>query len=257
MQPNDGIPDISHFEGDIYLRLENLPAAEWRAHSHPWGQLNYVSQGIMNIEIEGQRFSSPPHYAVWIPPSLEHKSFSTTPSIYRSAYLSARISAKLPKEPCAISMSRLLKELLNECARRGVTTPNTPAEMNLSAVIIDEILSSTTLNSYLPYPATGLLKQVLDDVSSNLRQKRSTKEIAEKFHLTSRTLERKCSAELGIGFGEWQQRVRHMKAFEGLEEGRTVQQISWELGYSSPTVFINMFRRLTGVTPDQYRRSKS
>ncbi|MGV7180702.1 helix-turn-helix domain-containing protein [Xanthomonas axonopodis] len=42
----------------------------------------------------------------------------------------------------------------------------------------------------------------------------------------------------------------------GLGEGLTIHQISWELGYANPSVFINMFRRLTGKTPQQYRKNK-
>ena len=40
---------------------------------------------------------------------------------------------------------------------------------------------------------------------------------------------------------------------EALEAGRGIQQIAFDLGYSSPSAFISMFRRLAGTTPEQYR----
>ncbi len=210
----------------------------------------------MNLEISGERFISPPHYAVWIPPHRPHKSFNRVSSIYRSVYLSNSISETLPGRPCAMSMSELLKAILNEFARISVNSPSTIQELRMAQVALDQIAASKIISSYLPYSNTETLSEILNDVTSSLKDKRSTEEVAKKFHMTARTLERKCLAELGIGFGEWQQRARHMRALEGLDEGLTIQQISWELGYSSPSVFINMFRRLTGMTPESYRKNK-
>jgi len=256
MAKSGGIPTFSKFNGDIYFRHQDLEVADWIEHAHPWGQLNYVSQGIMRLEIAGQRFLSPPHYAVWIPPHMQHKSSNDVLSVYRSVYLSDVFSEKLPKVPCAMSISELLKAILNEFARIEVRLPTTRQELAMAQVALDQIVSAEVINSYLPYPNSEILREILNKVQKNLRDKRSTQAVAEQFHMTARTLERKCLAELGIGFGEWQKRARHMRAFEGLNEGLTVQQISWELGYSSPSVFINMFRRLTGMTPDQYRKNK-
>ncbi|MGV7197428.1 AraC family transcriptional regulator [Xanthomonas axonopodis] len=253
---NDGIPTFSMFDGAIYFRHQNLDPAEWIEHMHPWGQFNYVAQGIMHLEIAGERFISPPHYAVWIPPGLQHKSFNENATLYRSVYLSREFSTKLPDKPCAMSVSELLKAILNEFAKLDVRSPETPQELAMAQVALDQIEEATPINAYLPYPETKILSDILNDVRSNLRDKRSTQEVAAKYHMTARTLERKCLVELGIGFGEWQKRVRYIRALVGLGEGLTIHQISWELGYANPSVFINMFRRLTGKTPQQYRKNK-
>ncbi|MGV8462354.1 AraC family transcriptional regulator, partial [Pseudomonas aeruginosa] len=47
---------------------------------------------------------------------------------------------------------------------------------------------------------------------------------------------------------------RFLAAIEALEAGRGIQQITFDLGYSSPSAFISMFRRLarrycSGVVP--------
>ncbi|MDI9776072.1 helix-turn-helix domain-containing protein, partial [Pseudomonas aeruginosa] len=65
---------------------------------------------------------------------------------------------------------------------------------------------------------------------------------------------RHCQRELGMTFGEWRQRLRFLAAIEALEAGRGIQQIAFDLGYSSPSAFISMFRRLarrycSGVVP--------
>src|SRR3546814_4773568 len=51
--------------------------------------------------------------------------------------------------------------------------------------------------------------------------------------------------------------MRVVKAMPLLEEGRTVETIAGELGYGSASAFIAMFRRLMGVTPDEFRKGSS
>ncbi|NUU69125.1 helix-turn-helix transcriptional regulator [Enterobacteriaceae bacterium BIT-l23] len=247
--------ELSEFTGDIHFRHFDLAPSEWTEHSHPWGQLNYVSQGVMQLNIEGENFLSPPHYAIWIPPGFRHQAVSRNISVYRSIYLSQNFSARLPVGPCAISVSELLKAILNEFARLKVCTPSTSQQLTMAQVALDQIEASTQINAYLPCATTETMQRLLAEVKENLRNKMSTEEVASKFHMSPRTLERKCIAELGISFGEWQKRARYMKAFEGLTEGLTIQQIAWELGYSSPSVFINMFKKLTGITPERYRKN--
>jgi hypothetical protein len=48
-------------------------------------------------------------------------------------------------------------------------------------------------------------------------------------------------------------RLRFLRAIDALEKGHTVQQIAFDLGYSTPSAFIIMFRRMGGVNPNQYR----
>lgn len=40
-----------------------------------------------------------------------------------------------------------------------------------------------------------------------------------------------------------------------LEAGQTVETVALDLGYGSASAFIGMFRRLMGVTPDEFRRA--
>ncbi|MFE3838613.1 helix-turn-helix domain-containing protein [Pseudogemmobacter sonorensis] len=249
------IPVFDTLPGDIYFRHEELAPAEWVAHSHPWGQFTYVSRGVLNFRTDGKNMLSPPQYAIWIPPHFEHASWSKGVTSFRSAYISAEISQSLPERPCALSINLLLKAILDECARLGVSEPRTPQQKRLAAVAIDQILAAERTQNYLPFADSDLLKAILDEARRNLLGPWTTAQIARQFHLTPRTLERRCKAELGIGLGEWRQRLRFTMAIEALNSGRTIQQISYDMGYQSASTFIAMFRRLSGQTPDQYRRS--
>ena len=65
---------------------------------------------------------------------------------------------------------------------------------------------------------------------------------------------RRCQQRLGMSFNEWRQRLRVVSALGMLDEGRSVQSVARELGYSTPSAFIAMFQRLTGESPDSARR---
>jgi AraC-like DNA-binding protein len=79
-------------------------------------------------------------------------------------------------------------------------------------------------------------------------------EWANQVHVSERTLARQCIRELGMSFGDWRQRLRFLTAIEALEGRRSVQEIGFDMGYSSASAFISMFQRLAGCSPEQYRR---
>lgn len=239
----------------IYFRHLELEPKEWGAHSHPWGQINYLTHGVMSLLIDGRTFLSPPQYAIWIPPGIVHAAVNSTSATYRAVYLSPDFCANLPKEACALTVSALLRAILDEFSHLNVRVPSTDPQRRMAGVALDQIEASSRIQDYLPLPTSALLTEVFEHIRQNLSNKQSTKALAAMFYVTERTLERRCVAEIGVSIGEWQQRLRFLHALEALEQGQAIKQIALKLGYSSTSVFINMFRRITGQTPDQYRRS--
>ena len=53
-------------------------------------------------------------------------------------------------------------------------------------------------------------------------------------------------------FGEWRRQRVLLAALERLTENSSVTTVALELGYSSPSAFIAMFRQSMGMTPTQY-----
>ncbi|HAV1886821.1 TPA: helix-turn-helix transcriptional regulator [Klebsiella pneumoniae] len=247
------IPQLVTFPGDLYFRHEHLPAMEWKSHAHPWGQLNYVSRGVMHLDIDGVRFLSPSQYAVWIPPNAYHFSYATQDLIYRTVYISQNISARLPSKATTMSVSPVLHAVLNDFALRDVRIPESDEDLRMSQVALDQILKIKPHETYLPYAVSDELNSVLQILQDRPGDRRGIGDFAELLHITSRTLERRCQRELGMSFGEWRSRLKFMRALELLEEGLPIQRIALELGYTTPSAFIVMFKRFTGIAPEQYR----
>jgi AraC-like DNA-binding protein len=67
-----------------------------------------------------------------------------------------------------------------------------------------------------------------------------------------RTLERIFRDETAMSLGQWLRRQKLLHALRRLAARENVNAIALELGYSSPSAFIAMFRRELGQTPKRY-----
>lgn len=247
-------PALETLPVDVYFRYEDFAANTYTVpHAHSFGQLNFVSHGTMNIDVAGEKFLCPPHYAVWIPPRWEHSAYNVKAAAYRSAYISARCAKRLPSEPCCLTITPILRAVLIDFGTRDIRVPETEQDRRLAHVLLDQLHTARAHSAYLPEGRSRELIVVLDALRAQPASNRSLATWAEESHMTARTLERRCRQELGISFGEWRQRMRYLNAIEWLDEGRSVKQISIDLGYKTPSAFIAMFRRFANMTPEQYR----
>ncbi|WP_300753246.1 helix-turn-helix transcriptional regulator [Janthinobacterium sp.] len=257
MATNQHFPEVSDvLPYPVYFRLSDYQAhQQFEYQTHPWGQLTYCSTGVMEIMVDGQRYLAPPQYAVWIPPETLHDGYIRQDVTFHSAYIDASLCPLLPAKPCALVLSPLLKAILADFAERKVTTPVSTADQRLAQVVIDQLQLAPCSRNYLPGSDDPITKALLDGLQADPGSNRSLADWAAQLHVTERTLARRCQRELGMSFGEWRQRQRFLAAMPLLERGDTVQAIALELGYSTASAFIAMFRRQSGGTPDQFRRN--
>lgn len=250
------LPDFTTLPSPVYFRYDEFPAgSESLEHRHDWGQLNYTTQGIMRLWVEGKRFLSPPQYAVWIPPGSTHGCYNPSAVTYRSVYIDTTLCESLPRRACTVAISDILKAILVDFAQRGVHEPEQEADRRLAQVMLDQLSRSAQCVPYfLPYTDHPVLSGVLEALRENPADNRTQVQWARQANMTERTLARLCHRELGMPLGEWRQRLRYLLALEALEEEHSVHAIAYDLGYSNPSAFIAMFRRLAGTTPEQYRR---
>lgn len=97
--------------------------------------------------------------------------------------------------------------------------------------------------------------RVQDFIEKNYHEPLSIDSLALKFNMSSRTFIRKFTAITGNTPLEYIQRVRMEAAKRLLEKGKlTVEQVCITVGYSDFGFFRNIFKRLTGLTPQEYKR---
>jgi len=84
---------------------------------------------------------------------------------------------------------------------------------------------------------------------------RPVEEMIGRSRLAERTFKRRFSAATGLAPVEYVQRLRIEDAKRRLERtALSVEEIGWKVGYESDAFFRRLFKRVTGMTPNAYRK---
>ena len=252
---------------EVPLSSPNLPApimfrsavapAEgiYPLHQHAWGEFVDSFSGVMEVKVADHHYLAPPQYGVWLPPKLQHVGLNRYEAYHCSLYVGPQLCSAMPATPCAVTVSPLVRALLEHLRQQPPGQDATPQHLRLLQVLLDQLVLAPRAGSYLPSSEDPLLSAVLRLLEANPGDNRSLPALAHAAHTTERTLTRRCQRDLGMSLAEWRQRLRVVRAMPLLEAGQTVETIALDLGYGSASAFITMFKRLMGSTPDEYRRA--
>lgn len=245
------------FQNDqlILLANENInEASEYQPHRHTWGQIIFVKYGVVTLEIEKERFLAPLGFAIWIPPNYEHSCFNHQPARFRSINICEREAEKLSQTPSLLKLSNIALSIIDAFFEKETLTLSTEQDFRKSLVLIDELHDAMIGHTYLPNSQHRLLQPIIKALEQDPSNRLTLKEWAEKVFTTERTLARYFRKELGMSFNEWCQRLRFIHGIALLEQGETIEEIAFKVGYRSASSFIAMFQALSGTTPDRYRQ---
>ncbi len=94
---------------------------------------------------------------------------------------------------------------------------------------------------------TKIILAHLDDESLSIEK------VAREMAVSVRTLQKRLEAE-GVVFSDLLRDIRQRLAKKYLRENYSVEQITYLLGFSEPSVFRKSFKKWLGVTPREYRQ---
>jgi transcriptional regulator GlxA family with amidase domain len=91
-------------------------------------------------------------------------------------------------------------------------------------------------------------------IEQNYLEKLTVDRVADHFFITRRTFERRFKKATRNTVAEYIHRVKIEATKKQLEIGRkTINEIIYEIGYSDVQAFRELFKRITGLTPNEYR----
>ncbi len=224
-------------------------------HHHARGQLFGSLRGLLSVGVDDGVWIVPAIHAVWLPPHAVHSGRSHGPFHGWSAYVAEPACVTLPQRPCTIRTSGLLREaVLRACSwALDARQPLADAQAHVAAVILDEIRTLPAEPLGLPLPRDPRLQRIAHALIADPADERELACWADWAAVSARTLSRRFVSETGFNFTAWRQRARMMRSLEMLAAGRPVNAIALDLGYSTASAFINLFRRTFGETPAIYR----
>jgi transcriptional regulator GlxA family with amidase domain len=98
------------------------------------------------------------------------------------------------------------------------------------------------------------VRKAQDFIESNVAEKISVEELASRFAIGRRSFEKRFKTATNNTPVEYIQRVKIEAAKRALETSRkNVNEVMYDVGYSDTKAFRNIFKRITGLTPADYR----
>lgn len=98
------------------------------------------------------------------------------------------------------------------------------------------------------------IKQVQDFIETNITEKITVDALADRFSIGRRTFERRFKKATQNSVAEYIQRVKVEAAKKQLEVSRkTVNEVMYEVGYNDTKAFREVFKKITGLSPVDYR----
>ncbi len=245
-------PSLIVLAGDASPQNEfRLGTREYDWHGHRRGQLLCVETGLIHVWTEHGTWLLPPHRAGWIPPGQPHKVTVTGALSGWTLLVAPTACANLPDVPCVIGIG----EVLSALARRAITWNKddalTPEQERIAVVIFDEVARAPHESLHLPMPHDPRLLRVAHAILDEPGRACTLDAWASVAAMSSRSLRRAMREETGLGFAQWREQARLLRAMDMLARDEPVARVADAMGYASPSNFIAMFRKALGVTPGQ------
>lgn len=231
------------------MRMAMRDGQAIKPHAHEWHQLIYASAGVMTVTADRGLWVVPPQWAIWAPAGVRHAIGFSGASSFATLYLRPSDWSDLPAASCVVSVSPLLRELILRACEEGMLDRREAVQQAAATLIVDCFRSQPVPALGLPTPTSDVLRRVADACA---REDAGSGEIARRFGLGVRTLERRFLAETGMAFGQWRRHARFLEALKLLAQGAPVKQVAAATGYRSASAFVAAFSATFQTTPGRY-----
>lgn len=159
--------------------------------------------------------------------TAEYERFFRCPVLFEHKYNSMSIETKLLSTPILLPNPELL-DYFENYAQKFIAQMDRKDEYTQAVMRI--------------------ILEKLDTENLNIKQ------VAKEMSVSVRTLQNRLKAE-GVIFSDLLTDVRQQLAQKYLQENYSVEEITYLLGFSEPSVFRKAFKRWQGITPRQYREN--
>ncbi|MCR4266691.1 helix-turn-helix transcriptional regulator [Nitratireductor sp. ZSWI3] len=223
-------------------------------HRHSRSQLLHARSGVVLVRTVFGHWLVPAGHAIWIPAGVEHAVEMLADVRLQSVYVLPEAIEGLPTALRVISMTALMRSLLEEVVQLPHESRPTGRNALLYNLILHEIPRLPALPLGLPFPVdkrlVGLCRRFLAAPSSRVTIDAWARELG----MSRRTFTRKFQQETGVSLSLWRQQASLFAALPRLTDGESVTNVALDLGYESVAAFTTMFKRMLGASPRSYLR---
>ena len=225
-------------------------------HHHAWGQLVFSDAGITKVSTPDSTHLVPPNHGLWIPPNMEHAATLLEHAKLFSVYLISReeadsefMSPEVWNTCQAFEVSPLLHELIVKLSENTEEDFINKEYLAICTLIWGELRRARPLSLGVVLPKEKRLKTLCHTFLDSPSPSISLKSLCQHSGVSLSTASRLFQNQLGISFSQWRQQVILANALALAAQKMPINQIAYELGYSSPSIFSAMVTRMVGVPP--------
>ncbi len=221
----------------------------WAEHSHPTHELVWTTRGASSVSVGAKRWTIAPAVGLWIPAGVLHSGLTPAGTLHYAAQFSIATVPAIADVPVAVDVDPLLSMLLERLCSDDLTASSRAVT---EAMVLD-VLAPSPHEIALSLPTSPLLQPIVDRLEADPSDTTTLTTWAARLGVSSRTLARAFATETGLGFTRWVSTLRVQRAIPLLCRGERIEDVAWCVGFHSQSAFGSAFRRVTGMSPGQYR----
>ena len=233
----------------LHQQIELILVLEGETVGYADGISARLSHGDMFVAFPNQV-----HYYEDITHHLKHVRVIFSPDM--CSEFSKTFKTYVPKTPVVKNVPHLRGLMESILACKDSDDPFAVIKIRGSLLILlSELLPRIELRENVGVE-TDTVKQIINYCYENFERDITLDSVADALHINKYHLSRLFSSRLGIGFCEYINSLRVMRACELLKaDNASVSEIAFAVGYNSIRTFNRAFLKITGVTPREYRNA--
>lgn len=215
------------------------------AHRHDDHQIAYAASGVLSVTTDRGHWIAPATRAIWVPAGTvhEHRAYGPT-DLHLVGLPHNPIGLEVP---AVLAVGPLLRELI--IAYTADPADTSDARRRLRSVLLDQLELSPQQPIRLPVATDPRLAAVCAILYADPAEGRALAQLGHEVGAAERTLSRLFRQEFAMTFPQWRTQLRLHHALIQLAEDEPVTTVAYRCGWSSPSAFIDVFRRTFGQTP--------
>lgn len=257
---------------------KNTTAYPVGAHTHNAAELYLTLSDLPDVLLNDTVSRIPRGTLILIPPFCVHQLYHEKDVCYERYILNLDINwlenvlmsaqqeltsyLKQPDSPLILSLDDTQLNNLTQIMTELIPVLENPSIEIISKFFtllstLDAIIQSANLN--ITQPATLISKsqktvnEIIAFINEHLEENINLDDISSHFYLNKDYLSRLFMKHTHTSLGRYITIQRISKAQEHLRNGMTVSQVSEKMGFSSYAYFFKVFKKMTGISPSQYR----
>lgn len=247
-----------NFNGTYDFRSRFHNGFIMESHIHEYSELLYCRDGSCDILINGRKIPLKDGEFVFIPPNYVHQYHGIGCNVICAVFSNDFIplffkSAGGKKLKVTAFNAEDLKEIFEEF-------PNLDKEKSVLIsgylnLICSKVIEKGSFEN--ASAADGVLYQkVISYIAENFTEDISLKKIAKKFGYNEKYLSSSLHSLTGIHFSDFIaiRRIEYAKELLTKRSSLSVTQISMDCGFSAVNTFNRQFKKLTSLTPTEYKK---